>query len=206
MTVAHELGHMVQSRGMGYYAYGYDNTATVDQCRCDHYDEDWGNTIHCMQSRHETGGAAMEGFAQMFAARVFNSTTQSNASFNYYKPFLNQWNDVVPPPLAIDAYNPHQYMEYWCPSLNGGEGIELDWLNFFYGISHEAASNATSISNLFSIYKVACGDPLALAKCTSSDTVNWSGLVGAALTHYGGISSPLFARFNDTGDDTGVND
>lgn len=72
---------------------------------------------------------------------------------------------------------------------------------FFYGISREDASNPTSVSTLFSIYKRACGNPAA--NC-NFQTVNWSDLNGAAQTHYG-ASSPLFFRFNATGDSAGVN-
>ena len=198
--VTHEIGHHVMFRGMGYMHYGYTSDSTVDQCRCDHIDGDWGNAIHCIQSRSITGGAEVEGFGHMFASRVFNSTSASNAAFTYYKPYLNQWDVTEEPPLAFDAFNPHQHMEYWCPQ--GNHGVELDWLNFFYGISHEGASNPTTVSTLFEIYKLACGD--SEANCTNADVVNWNELATAAQTLYT-AGSPLFFRFETTGNNTGVN-
>ena len=197
--VAHEIGHHVQWRGMGYANYDYMLTSSVPQCLCNHFDDYWGDNTHCIQSRESHGGAALEGFAHMFASRVFNSTSASNATFTYYKPFLwSEFDDPEPPPLAFDAYHPNLWMETWCLAPN--QGIELDWLNFFYGISHEAASNSTTVTDLFSIYKRACGNPAA--NC-NFQTVNFSNLVSAAQTHYG-QNSPIFARFNTTADNAGV--
>jgi hypothetical protein len=196
--VAHEFGHHVQFLAMGYPGYGYTLSSSYAHCRCDHYDTYWGNTIHCIQSREEIGGAALEGYGHAFAARVFNNTSQTNATFGYYKPFLNPWYDTDYPPLSFDAYNSYQWMESRCPASD--QGTEIDWLNFVYGITNEASSYPTTMANLFSVYRRACGNPSA--NC-NDQTVSWSALNGAAQTHFG-TSSPYYTRFNSTGAAAGV--
>jgi hypothetical protein len=196
--ITHEIGHHVQFLSMGYPSYGYDLSSTHPKCRCDHYDEYWGNNIHCIQSREQTGGAALEGFAHMFAARVFNSTSSTNATFNYYKPFLNPWGDTDDPPLGFDAYNPSQWMEGYCLASN--QGTEIDWLNFYYRVSAETSADRTTMANLFSIHERACGTP---GTNCNGQTVHWSNLVNAAQTHYG-FSSSQFLHFRTIGENAGV--
>jgi hypothetical protein len=199
--IAHEIGHYVQDRAMGWHSYGYDDSATEASCKCDHYDTSWGNQLHCIQSREIIGGAQLEGFAHAFASRVFNWTSDSNATFVYYKPFLYDSSFVGYPPLGFDAYNPYLWMEDHCTS--SGRGVELDWLNFYYGVSSEDTANQTIFSNLFEIYMQTCTGNAGIA-CSGQD-VQWSALLTNAQAYYGGsAANSYYLRFRDRGIDSGI--
>jgi hypothetical protein len=187
---------------MGSHAAHYADSALEPMCKCDHYTTAWGNQEHCMQSRENFGGAQVEGFAQAFAARTFNYTSQTNASFVYYKPFMTDiWGSVDYPPVWFDAYSPALWMETNCFASN--RGVEMDWMNFYYRVAAESASTPVSFTQIFGIYNRACtGNPAT--KC-DNQTVSWSGLSSSALTHFGGsTSNPYYRQFTDWGSDSGV--
>jgi hypothetical protein len=197
--VAHEIGHYVQDRAMGEHEFDYALNASTESCKCDHYDTSWGNNIHCMQSRESVGGAQLEGFAHAFASRVFNQTTSADGTFVYYKPFLDDSNNVNFPPVAFDAFNPNLWMEDHC--LASDQGVEMDWLNFYYRVAAESESNPVGFSDIFSIYELACTGS-AGTKC-NRQVVSWSALDSAASSHFG-ASNAQFIAFDTMGTTTGV--
>jgi hypothetical protein len=92
--IAHEVGHNVQWRAMGFYGFNYDDTATESLCKCDHYTTVWGNKVHCIQSREQVGGAMLEGFGHAFASRTFNFTQLPRATFVYISRFSQIWASI----------------------------------------------------------------------------------------------------------------
>lgn len=105
-VVAHEIGHLIQARGTGSYAYTYDPAATgtfraPPKCACDHVQT--SNTLHCLQSVEEPGAAQVEGYAQFFASRIFNRASDPDCTFKYYKEFLN---DGCMPGVPADGCQP----------------------------------------------------------------------------------------------------
>jgi hypothetical protein len=51
---------------------------------------------------------------------VFNTPSEENGTFVYYKPFLNKGPDPEYPPVVVNAYDPYRWMEDWCPASNMG--------------------------------------------------------------------------------------
>jgi hypothetical protein len=200
--IAHELGHSVQYYGMGSHEFNYAWQGAPQLCRCSHVDPLYGNG-HCMQSRGSIGGGQIEGFAQAYAARVFNDDGQANATFVYYKPFLTPYNNpnyTMNPPMSFNAFTNNRFMSNYCGAA--GKGIELDWMQFYYQLTARATINKTEMSYLFSIYKIACTGNQA-TKC-NNQTVTWEKLRAAASTFWG-ANSFIYAKFRDTGINAGVN-
>ena len=198
-VVGHETGHMVQDRVMGQPYYFYWNEASERLCKCN-YGTEWGNTVHCLQSREASGGAQFEGFAHAFASRVFNSPFQANGVFVYYKPFEYPAYYFQYPPEGRNAFGPMRWMESFC--LAPEHGVELDWLTFEYNLSSHDRTSATDFPQLFDIYKLACTGSTS-TKCNDQQ-VQWLDLQWYAAGYYGGVQDPRFQRFQLTGQDFGV--
>ncbi|MCH9680869.1 MAG: hypothetical protein K0V04_05500, partial [Deltaproteobacteria bacterium] len=98
--LAHEFGHVMQGKAMGGlsnpYCFTPQGTVTYDcaapnladhpnapaSCSCDHVSG--SNGLHCLQSWEHVSAAQIEGFAQFYAARVWNDPG-SGCLFRYYK-------------------------------------------------------------------------------------------------------------------------
>ncbi len=65
-----------------------------------HFLNPTGNTIHCLQSTEDQGGAQIEGFAQFSAGNLWNSGA-STCTFAYYKYFRDDQLQVHKPPYAV---------------------------------------------------------------------------------------------------------
>lgn len=248
-TIAHEIGHVIQRRAVGRWAIDYDlppNAGTFRaerKCACDHVRN--ANTTHCLQSIEEPGFVQQEGYAQFFASRVWNRASDSDCTFKYYKDFLN--NTCMPgvpsdgcqnvdglvrslPPIPIDCVTPVRWRNNQCfdNTVTPGQavtdlGIEYDWMGFFYRVNTQDPSTSTSMTDLFQIYRVACGgnrctgletiafeacrkclNPREPATCTPCDG-GVSGLRDAASRYYDTLGQPArFARFAADGDQYGV--
>jgi hypothetical protein len=171
--IAHEIGHHVQDSAMGFYHYNYMDNASEPLCACD-YDLSWGNTEHCMQSRENVGGAQHEGFAQAFAGRVFNMPSQSDAIHVYYKPFAEDtWESPALPPSAFDLLDQPRWRQTKCNVVD--RGVEMDWMTFFYALTMEYSSDSVPMSEIFSLYRLACGNGTPVPKCTGGG-IFWGNL------------------------------
>ncbi len=197
-VIAHETGHMVAHRAMGLFYYDYNDSATQRLCKCN-YDTSWGNTVHCLQSREQSGGAQEEGLGHAYASRVYNDPYQANGTFVYYKPFEYPAYNTTYPPVPKSAFNVQLWLESYC--LATSRGVEFDWLTFEYNVGSWDRSNPTSIPQLFDIYRIACTGS-STTKC-NNQTINWSNLLAAAATYYGPFD-PRYERFRVTGQDFGV--
>jgi hypothetical protein len=200
--VTHELGHYAQFISMGLHDYSYSVSTNYDAlCTCDHYDATLGNTLHCMQSYEDIGGAELEGFAHGFASRVYNYPYDWNASFTYYKPFLDDWSTFWFAPVAFDSFTSAQWLENHC--VDSAAGVEMDWMAFYYSVTTELFSGSLTMQDLFSIYRRTCtGDPGVVC---AGQTVYWWDLDWAAYVHYGyNAMDPHYLHFADTGYYAGV--
>jgi hypothetical protein len=170
--IAHEIGHHVEDSAMGFYNYNYMDNASEPLCACN-YDLSWGNTEHCMQSRENIGGAQNEGFAQAFGGRVFNSPSENDAIHVYYKPFAeDDWDDPEWPPSKFDLLDQPRWRQTQCNVA--AKGVEMDWMTFFYAVTMEYSSDSVPMSDVFSLYRLACGNGTPV-KC-SNQTIGWPNL------------------------------
>jgi hypothetical protein len=200
--IGHELGHSVQYYAMGNHSFDYTWSDATALCRCSHVATLYG-TAHCIQSRGPIGGGQIEGFAHAYSSRIFNNDNEANGYFAYYKPFLTPYvtpNQTVYPPMWFATLWDAKFMSSYCGASN--KGIELDWMQFYYQLTARQTINKTSISQLFSIYKLACTGSIN-TKC-NNQTVTWEKLRAAAQTYWG-TGSALYNRFRDTGIAAGVN-
>jgi hypothetical protein len=193
-VVAHELGHNAQSvaTGMPGSAFGYDSVIDNNEaaCRCDHVTV--ANGLHCLQSLEHVSKAQVEGFAQYFAARTFN-TSGSDCGFAYYKEFLdvhyangNTYYVTAFPPIPIDCSVDHDWRSTYCSEIEDS-GTELDWMTAFRALELGGVT-------LTDLYTVACGG----LGCGPTN-VRWDDLSAAAAIHYGSPAHPKAQLFVQVG-------
>lgn len=194
--VAHEMGHQVQFHAMGRPNFNLDSDMpTQTACQCN-FDAGYG-TSHCLQSRELQGGAEVEGFGHGFASRIFNSASEANGAFNYYKPFRPDTGPRLFPPMYRDTYNAQRWMELHCTASD--KGVEWDWSTFVFNVSNISTANQTKLSDLFNIYKAACG----FANCDNNDLVGFPELDFMASSYYAGDAR--YTRFHNAGNSHGIN-
>ncbi len=171
-VTAHEIGHHVQDAAMGFISYDYNETATQSLCTCS-YDLSWGNVSHCLQSREHSGGGQTEGFAQTFAARVFNSPGDGDQTLVYYKPIAwDNWNDPTWPPSRVEVLDQYQWRHTNCPATD--RGVEMDWMGFFAALTSEYSSDSVPMTDVFNVYRTTCGSGTSV-KCNNSGVL-WGNL------------------------------
>ena len=191
--LAHEYGHMVQKKAIGSlwnpYCFTPGGALTWDcappnladppgapaSCRCDHVSG--SNGLHCLQSLEYTSTAQLEGYAQFFAARVWNDA-DGGCLFRYYKQFRSDRGLVIQPPVNVSCSDYVGWRDDHCsPSTNGG--TEYDWLQFLWNL-HAAGSWKYSMHEIFDVYRGACSG----GDCTGEGP-QWDDLESSAATLYG---------------------
>jgi|GEM_PF-2321909 len=205
-VLAHEAGHVAQRRGMGTPANAYcftaDGNVTGDcenhlpdhpnappSCSCDHVSG--SNSLHCLQSYEHTTAAQVEGWAQFFAARVWNDAGPG-CIFNYYKQFREDDGSVEQPPYKVSCDSNVNWRDNHCFGSWGG--TEYDWLQFFWNL-HAVGSYKYSTLDIFNAYENACG-----GSC-SGEWISWSELSNGAANLF---SNAKHAVLLADGDVTGV--
>jgi len=199
--ITHEIGHTAQRNSMGvpmpwipvagapewyhdpYFGDVLDNAPTY--CRCGYIDPEaeYTNADHCLQSREFIATAEREGYAQFFAAKVWNNPAQTDCYWAYYKKSLVWLPGIayVPqlPPSPRTCVTPQRWMESQCPSGMADRGVEWDWQIFYYNVNTRTA-NKSSMTDLHNIYKAssACN-----GSCEDKD-VRWESFRGSAQNYY----------------------
>jgi hypothetical protein len=197
-VLAHEFGHYIQGTAQGLLDQTYGSGAGLAGqpalCTCALVPTD--DNLHCLQSLEEPNAAEGEGFAQYFAARVFNDETHHSCTFVYYKNFGDTVcrpgvSDCVtdpatglilnPPPVPLSCVEVVRWRNQKCANFGADFltfGTEYDWLQFLYGIGENAAPDTRwSMSNVFDAYITACGTnytPDLYASCEEK-RVSWAG-------------------------------
>jgi hypothetical protein len=90
-------------------------------------------------------------------------------------------------------------MRTYCPRANGG--VELDWLNFYYGIHRNSSPSKYTFADIAVTYRRACTGSNSV-KCSDSSSTPWADLAAAATAVHGAVKG-LYWR--SQGDTFGVN-
>lgn len=171
-VVAHEFGHGVQARAIGWLAIDYFNgDAPTSQplCRCDHVMS--SNQAHCLQSRETLTTAFTEGFAHFVAVKLFNDPEQSSCRFSYYKEFLSTSGTVLAPPVNINCGGAYRWMESrGCAAPD--RGTEYDWMNFLWTVNK---TSTLALDELWDVLRDSCGGGCG------SQTISWPNIQAAVL-------------------------
>lgn len=197
-VVGHEIGHLAQAAANASpSSNGYDTVFDPNAaCRCDHVTV--SNQLHCLQSLEDVGKAQIEGFAQYYAARTFN-TLGTDCAFAYYKEFLapqmvngNTINVITSPPIGVDCAVPHQWRSTHCSNIED-TGTELDWLTAYRALE----MGGVTIDELYAVYDEACPG----VSC-GNDYIRWNDLSAAAEVVFGSThpKALLFSQVGTTHD------
>lgn len=231
-VVAHEFGHFIQGNAQGLMAQDYNAPGLSGRgARCECAVVPGDENLHCLQSLEEPNAAQIEGFAQYYAAKVWNDDTQNDCTFVYYKNFGDTtcWpgvtdcvNDAASglinnkPPMPVSCVQPVRWRNTNCLGASPSDallasGTEFDWLEFLYGIGQNATPAARwSMQDVFNAYVVACGDntPANAQRCTGGN-VSWAGSTTAKSLRDGaaglkGASSAATLAFQAAGNTFGI--
>lgn len=182
-VLAHEIGHGLQHRASGKWAGGYEFAGQPDHpgapplCKCSHINDT--NTLHCLQSLEGPGAAQREAYAHFVAARTWNDLDDDDCTFVYYKAILGSQcidgaeectNDpmsalfINAPPVPKNCIEPDKWRNAYCldTQTQSGEVVtdlstEIDWMQFYFGVTHPNTSGNLSIYLLNRLYWEACG-------------------------------------------------
>jgi hypothetical protein len=209
--LAHEIGHVMQDKAMGQLWNPYcftptgaaatqcvepntpDHPDAPASCSCDHVSG--SNGLHCLQSFERTSAAQLEGFAQFFAARVWNNT-DNTCLFRYYKQFREDDGDVLQPPVNTSCSSYVNWRDNHCYSSWGG--TEYDWLQFMWNLA--IGSYKYSMHDIYEVYRGACTDGYC-----NSESPGWAALEASAAALFG-QNSAKHLKFVNAGDAAGVDD
>jgi len=148
----------------------------------------------------------LEGFAQFYAAKVFNEWRHNDCRFAYYKEFLRDDGVVQIPPVAMSCRDPHKWMKTHCDVTNHNGGVEMDWMTFFWNIHapQEYGDKRISMADYYVIKKLACTGDSALW-CRGSHDLDFQKFRGGALTYFGGdYYNKKYVHIFRMGDEHGV--
>jgi hypothetical protein len=179
-VMMHEFGHFIFSELAGGLNITYEFNGLPDLpgapelCTCAHVTS--SNKAHCMQSLEVPSGAQDEGFAHYYAGLVWNDQSQQDCSFAYYKEFKKPDGVVEPTPVRIDCASPTRWRNTRCVNSPAtieyalaDMGTELDWLGFYWNVTTKT-SEKVPITDLLSIYRVACG---RLDRTCAGGKISW---------------------------------
>jgi hypothetical protein len=138
-VIAHEMGHMIGARAMGSRVLTGGSCNDVNITDPNRPCRQQGSGNHSILSKEESRCAMAEGFAHFFAADVFNSHSQDDCSFTYYKTT----NGVANPVVDCEGSNPGfpvgPYGQCWYGGW--GYGNELSWMRQFWDIHTYGSTN-----------------------------------------------------------------
>ncbi|MEE9382631.1 MAG: hypothetical protein V3V08_04375 [Nannocystaceae bacterium] len=136
MTIAHELGHIVGAFATGAGPTYKGNLSLGSVCsvtgaggpsRCR---SNSGNS-HTLTSREYAGCAASEGWANFYAADVYNTHHEDDCAVPVYGRDVDCESGFL--------WHPNRYMEKKCDTFSqsanlNGMGVELDWLRAYWDV------------------------------------------------------------------------
>ena len=199
-VIAHEFGHVQHGLSMARpeVNVGIYSTDVADSlCNCDQVVS--ANTLHCLQSLEQGAAAMIEGYAQFYAAKVFNDPSDNDCVFAYYKEFRDVGGTVRPVPNVHDCRTPKMWWHSHCfypPATHVGFdlGTELDWQVFFWNVNTVGPYSST-MADLKGIF-----DPA----CETRDCARWIDVAAESIDYYG-LTLPA-DHFITTGIDNGIPD
>lgn len=121
-TIAHELGHTIEAHSTGTFCgFAYDLTDTAPSpCQ-----SNVGHS-HAITSREFISGAALEGFANFYAAAAFNKRV---TAADCWLQMSNKWIDCESNETHATAW-----MNTQCATPHSGRGNEIDWARQFWDV------------------------------------------------------------------------
>ncbi|MGD8860807.1 MAG: hypothetical protein PVI30_12425 [Myxococcales bacterium] len=127
-VISHETGHAIIQR----FANGLANTgrdsAPVGSCPSEPATEG-----HSMRSQEYSAKAFYEGFANFYAADVWNDDDENDCTLAYWKDVSGSKRRVDCRDGAGDPLFPKAYLDTQCGG-GAGLGTELDWMRVFWNV------------------------------------------------------------------------
>ena len=139
------------------------------------------NGVHCMQSLEQYAAGFVEGFGHFYAAKLFNSRSQSDCKFVYYKEISFLFG-VLDPPMGVDCDLSVQWRDQYCSHI-ADSSTEMDFMRFLWRLYADGPNrlSADEIDALFTQANIPSGP------------MTWTHLRNAAATVLGNGS----AKYNN---------
>jgi hypothetical protein len=141
-VISHETGHHLMQFAANNGVHGKDTGASNAEC-----DETPSSESHSLLSKEYSGAAFYEGFANFYAADVWNDDDETDCSFQYWKPLPSGGGTVNCQTGAGSADFPNAYMEANC-TVAAGRGVELDWMRAFWYLHTVGAAPDPSFNEI----------------------------------------------------------
>ncbi len=146
--MAHELGHQVgRKRDEDSGAY---KTYSADADPC--FDD--GGSDHHLNSKEDQTAGAVEGFAQYYAAVIWNNTSENDCQFYYWHvPFDFDRDGTYDSSVMYDCETAltvgHNYLESRCTPDIEDRSVEYDWLAFWWDMNTNGGLSTTGILDIW---------------------------------------------------------
>jgi hypothetical protein len=158
---------------------------------------------HCLQSSEQQGVAQLEGYGHYFAGNIWNTRSDAQCVFTYYKNTkLPDGGLDEPPPLAKSSTQAVRWAETYCPRTE--RSTEYDWMGFYTAIAR-ATAGPIPTADLRRVYGRLCtGSPTGTcAPTATTPKPTWTNLDLAARAEFA-QGSPKYVNFSGSGDAYGV--
>jgi hypothetical protein len=199
-AISHEVGHAVVHRFMGDHPHKdnmYDLNTGAPDCIFQ------PGAAHALHSEEWSSSALTEGFAQFYATAVWNSTSESDGAFHYYKDDYKDGTvqdvDMASGPLGGED----AYLRNVCPGTDGekaGHGVELDWSRQFWDY-RTRPGHAPSNLEVLQQYRLALNAPGFFGW---SNTNSWQSMFDGLQQFDADNGSHYLARWNATDHQNGI--
>jgi hypothetical protein len=173
---------------------GLDPANKAGDCGC-------GLDHACLEGLESASVAQVEGFASYFATRVFSGnklyTTEHPCTYmTNHMYYDSQRGNGYPPPFRVSCSDPVRWRLNRCtPTTDGVAGVEWDWMNFYrstaFGLDN--GERIIPFKDMLEIQRRACG-----GACETTAVMTYDQLLNAAITKYGGSTSPYVKRLVDS--------
>jgi hypothetical protein len=193
-AISHEVGHAVVHRFMGDHPHKdnmYDLNTGAPDCIFQ------PAAAHALHSEEWSSSALTEGFAQFYATAVWNSTSESDGAFHYYKDDYKDGTvqdvDMASGPLGGED----AYLRNVCPGTDAekaGHGVELDWSRQFWDY-RTRPGHAPSNLEVLQQYRLAVNAPGFFGW---SNTNSWQSMFDGIQQFDANNGSHYLARWNAT--------
>ncbi|MFN0244847.1 MAG: hypothetical protein ACKVWV_18335 [Planctomycetota bacterium] len=136
--VGHEVGHWMHRTwtddDMGFWDTSWDADSGDVDCAFA------GVGLHAMRSKEYAAGGFIEGFAHYLSALAWNTHTQTDGIFKYYKEVTDAaYDDLEADNWRVDldgiGGDPYGGVTNWMASacfVSDGHSVEMDWLRFYW--------------------------------------------------------------------------
>lgn len=147
--VGHEVGHWMNrawtNDDMGYFNTSWDANSGDADCAFA------GVGSHAMRSKEYAAGGFIEGFAHYLSALAWNTHTQTDGIFKYYKEVTDAaYDDLEADNWRVDldgiGGDPLGGVTNWMANacfVSDGHSVEMDWLRFYWDYRTNSSTKPT---------------------------------------------------------------